>query len=229
MSLGLVATIARAGHRGPAWCRGRAPKHPPGGSPCIRQVSGVMVFGTHPPSSPLAMPLPEAPVASRASHHAVLSRRGARCPPGSLVGSRCHLPVLPNWHPLFPLSCGFLALLLRPCSHRLLRNPSLIAGMLCAFCPISLPPFLPTHVHFISVLLQDPFSGCLSLSPLNGETSLVLNPQASSENGWSCLQSIKMEARPCLKNNLPCFKERHFSLLLLPLSFIIFKPHMISY
>lgn len=140
-------------------------------------------------------------------------------PPSSLVGSQTSTRL--------PLSCGFLTLLLRPRSQRLLRNPSPVASMLCAFCPISLPPFLPTHVHFISVLLQDPFPGCVS--PLNGETSLVLNPQASLENGWSCLQSIKMEARPCLKNNLLCFRERHFSLLLLLLSFIIFKPHMISY
>lgn len=111
-----------------------------------------------------------------------------------------------------PLSCGFLTLLLRPCSPRLLRNPALVAGMLCAFCPISLPPFLPTHIHLISVLLQDPFSGCVSISPLNGETSLVLNPQASLENGCSCLQSIKMEARLCLKNNICPALEKGISI-----------------
>lgn len=98
-----------------------------------------------------------------------------------------------------PWSCGSLALLLRPCSPRFLRNPALAVGVLCAFCPISLPPSLPTHIRFISVLLQDPFSGSISFRALNGETSLVVNPQGSSENGWVCLQSIKMEARPCLK------------------------------
>lgn len=63
---------------------------------------GRDVFRTpHPRSSPLTMPLPEALAVSRASHHTVFSRRGACCPSGSLVGLRCCLPVLPNWHLLF--------------------------------------------------------------------------------------------------------------------------------
>lgn len=52
----------------------------------------------HPRSSPLTMPLPEAPAVSRASCQSVFGRRGACCSPGSLVGSRCRLPALPNWH-----------------------------------------------------------------------------------------------------------------------------------
>lgn len=75
-------------------------------------VVGRDVFWTpHLRCSLLTMPLPEALAASRASRHPVFSRHGACCPLGSLVGSRCCLPALPNCHPLsielwFPCSAA---------------------------------------------------------------------------------------------------------------------------
>lgn len=107
--------VARAGCRGLAQGRSSAAEQPPRGQLGLaRHEVGVRrdVFQTpHPRSSPLTMPLPEALAVLRASHHTVFSRRGACCLPGSLVGSRCRLPVFPNWHPLslelwFPCSAA---------------------------------------------------------------------------------------------------------------------------
>lgn len=171
-SLGLNAdiaqvgnTIAWAGRRGPAQRRSSASALTPLGQLGLAQHKvGVRHDGfltPHPRSSVFAMLVPEAPVVLTASHHTAFRSCGVCRPLGSLVGSWCCLPVLLNWH---PLSTEF-SLLLRPSSPRLLCNPALVNGLLCAFCPISLPPFLPTHINFISVLLQDLFSGCVSLSP----------------------------------------------------------------
>lgn len=129
-SLGLAAgvarvgiAVARAGCRGLAQGRSSAAEQPPRGQLGLaRHKAGVRhdVFQTpHPRSSPLTMPLPEAPAVLRASHHTVFSRRGARCLPGSLVGSRCHLPAFPNWHPL-SLELWF------PCSAAMSLLPQII-------------------------------------------------------------------------------------------------------
>lgn len=61
---------------------------------------GCDVFQTSHLWFSLTMPLPEALPVSRAAHHIMFSRCGVHCLPGCLMGSRCCLPALPNWHPL---------------------------------------------------------------------------------------------------------------------------------